>query len=124
MDKVKIVRSLKDEGTTVFAGDGINDAPVIVEADVGIAMGAMGSDAAIETADIVIMDDRVSKIPKAVRLSKRTQSIVWQNIAFVLAVKGLFVSLGALGLATMWEAVFADVGVSLMTALNALRIFR
>jgi len=124
IDKVRIVRSLKSSGTTVFAGDGINDAPVIVEADVGIAMGALGSDAAIETADLVIMDDKISKIPKAMRLSRKTRSIVWQNIAFVLAVKGLFVSLGALGMATMWEAVFADVGVSLITALNAMRIFR
>ena len=124
IDKVRIVRSLKSSGTTVFAGDGINDAPVIVEADVGIAMGALGSDAAIETADLVIMDDKISKIPKAMRLSRKTRSIVWQNIAFVLAVKGLFVSLGALGMATMWEAVFADVGVSLITAFNAMRIFR
>ncbi len=83
-----------------------------------------GSDAAIETADIVIMDDKISKIPKAIRLSRRTQSIVWQNIAFVLAVKGLFVSLGALGLATIWEAVFADVGTYLITTLNAMRVFR
>ncbi len=124
IDKVRIIRSLKSRGTTVFAGDGINDAPVIVEADVGIAMGALGSDTAIETADIVIMDDKISKIPKAIRLSRKTRSIVWQNITFVLAVKGLFVSLGALGMATMWEAVFADVGVSLITALNAMRIFK
>lgn len=123
IDKVRIVRSLKNSGNTVFTGDGINDAPVIVEADVGIAMGALGSDVAIETADIVIMDDKISKIPKVIRLSRRTQSIVWQNIAFVLAVKGLFVTLGSLGMATMWEAVFADVGVSLITALNAMRIF-
>lgn len=123
IDKVRIVRSLKNSGNIVFTGDGINDAPVIVEADVGIAMGALGSDVAIETADIVIMDDKISKIPKVIRLSRRTQSIVWQNIAFVLAVKGLFVTLGSLGMATMWEAVFADVGVSLITALNAMRIF-
>jgi len=124
IDKVRIVRSLKSNGSTVFVGDGINDAPVIVEADVGIAMGALGSDAAIETANLVIMDDKVSKIPKAIRLSRRTQNIVWQNIIFVLAVKGLFVILGSLGMATMWEAVFADVGVSLITAFNAMRIFK
>jgi len=124
IDKVRIVRSLKNSDNTVFAGDGINDAPVIVEADVGIAMGALGSDAAIETADIVIMDDKISKIPKAIRLSRRTQNIVWQNIAFVLTVKGLFVTLGSFGMATMWEAVFADVGVSLITAINAIRIFK
>ena len=123
IDKVRIVRSLKSEGNTVFAGDGINDAPVLVEADVGIAMGALGSDAAIETADLVIMDDKISKIPKAIGLSRKTQNIVWQNITFVLAVKGLFVTLGSLGMATMWEAVFADVGVSLITALNAMRVF-
>ena len=122
VDKVRIVRSLKNNGNTVFAGDGINDAPVIVEADVGIAMGAMGSDAAIETADVVIVDDKIYKVPKAIRLSRRTQSIVWQNIIFVLVVKGLFVSLGILGMATMWEAVFADVGASLITLLNAIRI--
>ncbi len=122
VDKVRIVRFLKNNGNTVFAGDGINDAPVIVEADVGMAMGAMGSDAAIETADVVIVDDKIYKVPKAIRLSRRTQSIVWQNIIFVLVVKGLFVSLGILGMATMWEAVFADVGASLITLLNAIRI--
>ena len=122
VDKVSIVRYLKNNGSTVFAGDGINDAPVIVEADVGMAMGAMGSDAAIETADVVIVDDRISKVPEAVKLSIKTQSIVWQNILLVLAVKGLFVSLGVLGMATMWEAVFADVGASLITLLNAIRI--
>ncbi len=124
IDKVRIVRSLKNSGNTVFVGDGINDAPVIAEADVGIAMGALGSDAAIETADIVIMDDKISKIPKAIKLSRRTQIIVWQNILFAIAVKGVFVTLGSFGMATMWEAVFADVGVSLITALNAIRIFR
>jgi len=120
VDKVRIVRSL---GKTMFVGDGINDAPAIVEADVGIAMGALGSDAAIETADVVIMDDRISKVPEAINLSRKTQSIVWQNIAFVLAVKFLFVTLGALGMATMWEAVFADVGVSIIAVINSTRVF-
>ncbi len=91
IDKVRIIRSL---GKTIFVGNGINDAPAIVEADVGIAMGALGSDAAIETADVVIMDDRISKVPEAIKLSRKTQSIVWQNIAFVLAVKFLFLTLG------------------------------
>lgn len=124
IDKVRIVRNLKREGITVFAGDGINDAPVIIESDVGIAMGALGSDAAIECADVVIMDDKLSKIPKAIRMSRKTQGIVWQNIVFAATVKGLFVMLGSLGMATMWEAVFADVGVSIITALNAIRLFK
>ncbi len=122
IDKVEIIRSLKLIGNTVFAGDGINDAPVIVEADIGIAMGALGSDAAIETADLVIMDDKISKIPEAIKLSRKTRGIVWQNIAFILAVKGLFLGLGVFGIATMWEAVFADVGVTLLASLNALRV--
>ncbi len=124
IDKVRIVRNLKREGITVFAGDGINDAPVIVESDVGVAMGALGSDAAIECADVVVMDDKLSKIPKAIRLSKRTQRTVWQNVVFIVTVKGLFLILGCLGMATMWEAVFADVGVTIITALNALRLFK
>ena len=124
MDKVRIVRSLKENGVTLFVGDGINDAPVIAEADVGVAMGALGSDVAIETADVVIMDDKVSKIPKAIRLSRRTRNVVWQNVAFILSVKGLFLALGILGMATMWEAVFADVGVSVISILNAIRLFK
>ncbi len=86
-------------------------------------MDALGSDAAIETADVVIMDDRISKVPKAIKLSRETHTIVWQNIAFVLAVKFLFVTLGALGIATMWEAVFADVGVSIIAVINSTRAF-
>lgn len=124
MDKVRIVRSLKENGVTLFVGDGINDAPVIAEADVGVAMGALGSDVAIETADVVIMDDKVSKIPKAIRLSRRTRNVVWQNVAFILSVKGLFLALGILGIATMWEAVFADVGVSLISTLNSIRLLK
>ncbi|RUM32737.1 MAG: heavy metal translocating P-type ATPase, partial [Archaeoglobus sp.] len=123
VDKVNTVRILKKEGTTVFAGDGMNDAPVIAEADVGVAMGAMGSDAAIETADVVIMDDKISKIPKSIRLSRKIQNVVWQNIFLILVIKGLLISMGALGMATMWEAVFADVGTSLIATINAIRVF-
>lgn len=87
-------------------------------------MGAMGSDAAIEVADVVIMDDRPSKVARAIRLAKRTQKVVWENIVLALAVKGFFISLGAMGMATMWEAVFADVGVTLIAVMNSMRLLR
>ena len=104
-----------------FAGDGINDAPVLTRADLGIAMGAMGSDAAIEAADIVLMDDNPLKIAKAIRISRKCMRIVRQNIVFALAVKAICLVLGALGIANMWLAVFADVGVMILAVLNAIR---
>ncbi|WP_324736455.1 heavy metal translocating P-type ATPase [Thermococcus sp. SY098] len=127
-DKVKVIEALEKEKAPnekiVFVGDGINDAPVLARADVGVAMGALGSDAAIETADVVIMDDKPSKLPRGIRIARKTQRIVWQNIIFALGVKLAFISLGILGEATMWEAVFADVGVALIAVFNAMRILR
>ncbi|MBP5654174.1 MAG: cadmium-translocating P-type ATPase [Clostridiales bacterium] len=124
-DKVERVRELKEQGArTVFVGDGINDAPVLTLADVGIAMGAMGSDAAIESADIVLMDDDPVKVAKAVRISRKTMRIVKENIIFSLAVKAVILILGAFGIAGMWLAVFGDVGVLILAILNSLRCFR
>ncbi|MDR0333890.1 MAG: cadmium-translocating P-type ATPase [Dysgonamonadaceae bacterium] len=122
-DKVNKIKEIKAKNETVaFVGDGVNDAPVIALSDVGIAMGGLGSDATIETADVVIQDDKPSKIPVAINIGKQTKKIVWQNITLALGVKGIILILGASGLATMWEAVFADVGVALLAILNAVRI--
>lgn len=124
-DKVNKVKEMKAKNETVaFVGDGVNDAPVVALSDVGIAMGGLGSDATIETADVVIQDDKPSKIPIAINIGKKTKKIVWQNIILAFVVKGIVLILGAGGLATMWEAVFADVGVSLIAILNAIRIQR
>lgn len=122
-DKVNKVKEIKERNETVaFVGDGVNDAPVVALSDVGIAMGGLGSDATIETADVVIQDDKPSKIATAIHIGKQTKSIVWQNIMFAFLVKAIVLTLGAGGLATMWEAVFADVGVALLAILNAVRI--
>jgi Cd2+/Zn2+-exporting ATPase len=124
-DKVNKVKEIKAKNQTVaFVGDGVNDAPVIALSDVGIAMGGLGSDATIETADVVIQDDMSSKIPMAINIGKQTKKIVWQNIILAFAIKAVVLVLGAGGLATMWEAVFADVGVALLAILNAVRIQR
>lgn len=124
-DKVRIVEELlgnqQDNSKLAFVGDGINDAPVLMRADIGIAMGAMGSDAAIEAADIVLMDDDPLKIPKAVRIARYTLGIVWQNIILAIGIKVACLILGALGLANMWLAIFADVGVLILCVLNSIR---
>ena len=124
-DKVNKVKEIKAKNETVaFIGDGVNDAPVVALSDVGIAMGGLGSDATIETADVVIQDDMPSKIPIAIGIGKQTKKIVWQNIILAFSVKAIVLALGAGGIATMWEAVFADVGVALLAILNAVRIQR
>jgi len=124
-DKVNRVKEIKAKNESVaFVGDGVNDAPVVALSDVGIAMGGLGSDATIETADVVIQDDKPSKIPMAINIGKQTKKIVWQNIGLAFGVKAIVLVLGAGGLATMWEAVFADVGVALLAILNAVRIQR
>ena len=122
-DKVrKLEQLLGKKGSVAFVGDGINDAPVLGLADVGIAMGGMGSDAAIETADVVIQDDNLSKIPLAIEIGRKTRQIVWQNIGLAFGVKAVVLTLGAFGMASLWEAVFADVGVALLAIANAMRI--
>lgn len=124
-DKVKKVQDLKNEGKHIaFVGDGVNDAPVVALADAGIAMGGLGSDATIETADIVIQNDQPSKIVTAIKIGKLTKQIVWQNIILAMTVKLIVLGLGAGGIATLWEAVIADVGVALLAILNAVRIQR
>ena len=127
-DKVDLVEKLftekSDKGKLAFVGDGINDAPVLARADIGIAMGGLGSDAAIEAADIVIMTDAPSKIAQAIQISKKTLTIVKQNIVFAIGVKVLVLILAAFGIATMWAAVFADVGVAVIAILNAMRAMK
>ena len=124
-NKVEKVEELKLQNLKIaFVGDGVNDAPVVALADAGIAMGGLGSDATIETADIVIQNDQPHKIFTAINIGKQTKKIVWQNITLAFVVKAIVLILGAGGLATMWEAVFADVGVALLAILNAVRIQR
>lgn len=123
VEKMEILDKEKSKnGKLLFVGDGINDAPVLARADVGIAMGGLGSDAAIEAADVVIMTDEPSKIVSAIKIAKRTRRIVWQNIIFAMAIKLIVLALGAGGLATIWEAVFADVGVTIIAVINAMRV--
>ena len=125
-DKVEKIESMEinksHNGKIVFVGDGINDAPVLARADIGIAMGGLGSDAAIEAADVVIMNDEPSKVASAIKIAKRTKGIVYQNIILALGVKAIFLVLGAFGVASMWEAVFADMGVAIIAILNAMRV--
>lgn len=127
-DKVKYIEKFLSDSDknekVAFVGDGINDAPVLARADVGIAMGALGSDAAVETADVVLMNDTPSSVATSIRIAKKTRRIVWQNILFALGVKLMFIILAALGVATMWEAVFGDMGVALIAILNAMRVLK
>lgn len=117
----EFLKNKSANGKVLFVGDGINDAPVLARADIGVAMGGVGSDAAIEAADMIVMNDEPSKIVTALKIAKKTKKIVWQNIIFALGVKIIILGMGALGFATMWEAVFGDVGVALIAILNATR---
>ena len=127
-DKVQYIEKFLSDSDknekVAFVGDGINDAPVLARADVGIAMGALGSDAAVETADVVLMNDTPSSVATSIRIAKKTRRIVWQNILFALGVKLMFIILAAFGIATMWEAVFGDMGVALIAILNAMRVLK
>ena len=123
-DKASALEALGPTRQTLMVGDGINDAPVLATAGVGVAMGGLGSEAAIETADVVILDDNPQRLPELLRIARRTRRIVWENIVLALGIKGLFMGLGIVGLSGLWEAVFADVGVALLAVLNASRAGR
>ena len=126
-DKVEILEKILNtnkKSQLAFVGDGINDAPVLARANVGIAMGAFGSDAAVEAADVVIMTDDISRLATMIKIARKTLSIAKQNVIFALSIKGLVLILGALGFATMWAAVFADVGVTLIAILNSMRALK
>jgi Cd2+/Zn2+-exporting ATPase len=120
----RLEEAISSSKSTMFVGDGINDSPSLARADVGVAMGSIGQDSAIEAADVVIMTDNLSKLPEAVKIARKTILISWQNIIFALGVKGLILFLGLFGIANMWLAVFADVGVAVLAILNSMRALR